>query len=277
MSSPPVPYFGGKQRIASKIANLLPSHQHYVEPFGGGLSVLFAKRPAPMETVSDIDGHIMAFWRVLRDRPADLARACALTPHARTEHAAAADLNVDDDLEHARRVWIRLTQGRGGQLRKTGWRYHVDPSGSTMSMSAYLRGYVQRIIPAAERLQRVSLECKPALDLIAQYGQHPGVLLYLDPPYLGSTRAGSTDGYRVEMIRPDQHAALLASIVDLPCAVVLSGYSSEQYDDALSKWSRIEIDASTGQGSVWSKRTEVLWSNREINTPSLFDVGGESA
>ena len=33
-------------------------------------------------------------------------------------------------------------------------------------------------MPAAERLQRVSLECKPALDLIAQYGQHPGVLLW---------------------------------------------------------------------------------------------------
>lgn len=271
MSTPPVPYYGGKQKIAQRIAAVLPPHAHYVEPFAGGLSVLFAKRPSQMETVNDIDGHIMTFWRVLRDRPDDLARACALTPHARAEHQDAVNLDTADDLEHARRVWVRLTQGRTGQLRSTGWRYHVDPSGSTMSMPAYLRGYVQRILPAAERLQRVTLECKPALDLIDQYGQHADVLLYLDPPYLGSTRTGSGSGYRMEMTAKTQHADLLCAILDLPCAVVLSGYASEMYDGVLEAWDRIEIPASTGQGSVWSERTEVLWSNRDIAAPSLFD------
>jgi len=275
MTAAPVPYFGGKQRIAHQIAALLPAHQHYVEPYAGGLSVLFAKRPAPMETVNDIDGHIMAFWRVLRDRPEELARVCALTPHSRSEHAEAADVDgPGDDLEHARRVWVRLTQGRTGQLRSTGWRYHVNPAGSSMSMSAYLRGYVQRMLPAAERLHRVSLECKPALELIQQYGQHPDVLLYLDPPYLGSTRTGSTTGYRMEMAGESDHAEMLAAIADLPCAVVLSGYASDQYDGALTDWDRVEIAASTGQGSVWSERTEVLWSNREVSTPALF--GGAS-
>jgi DNA adenine methylase len=88
---PPVTYYGGKTTIAARIVSLLPRHRHYVEPFAGSLAVLLAKPPSPMETVNDIDRDLMTFWRVLRERPADLGRACVMTPHSRREarHAAA--------------------------------------------------------------------------------------------------------------------------------------------------------------------------------------------
>ena len=79
----PVPYFGSKQRIAHWITSLLPDHDHYVEPFAGSLSVLLAKAPSRRETVNDLDAELMTFWRVLRDQPAELLRACMLTPHSR--------------------------------------------------------------------------------------------------------------------------------------------------------------------------------------------------
>src|SRR5436305_8185500 len=110
---PPFAYYGGKTTLADAIIDVLPQHEHYVEPFAGSLAVLLAKPRSRMETVNDLDGDIMTFWRVLRDRPEDLARVCSLTPHSRLEHATAQDedlAGVTDELERARRVWVLLTQ-----------------------------------------------------------------------------------------------------------------------------------------------------------------------
>jgi DNA adenine methylase len=257
----PVPYFGSKQRIAPWIASLLPAHGHYVEPFAGGLSVLLAKRPSPMETVNDLDGELMTFWRVLRDRPDELLRACMLTPHGRAELAATFEPTTDD-LELARRIWCRLAQGRSGTLRNTGWRHYIDPAGSATSMPGYMEGYVDRLAAAAERLRAVSLESLPALTLIGKYGAQPDVLLYVDPPYLGTTRPWSN--YRVEMKSEDEHRELAAALVDCRATVVLSGYDSPLYAELYDGWHRYTQQTMTGNAKADKARVEVLWANRPL-------------
>lgn len=277
MSAPPFAYFGGKTTLAPQIVDLLPSHRHYVEPFAGSLAVLLAKPPSTMETVNDLDGHLMTFWRVLRDRPDDLMRVCALTPHSRAEHLEAYDFDPGDDLEHARRVWVALTQGRGNTLRRTGWRYFQDPGrrGPT-SMPDYLTSYVERMRGAAARLAHVSLECRPALEIVEAYGRHDEVLIYADPPYLGSTR--SARQYLVEMSAGAEHAALAEALLGCRAAVVLSGYASPLYDEMFADWHRLEFRAYTGQGNHSDarndRRTEVLWSNRELGGQTLDLDGG---
>jgi DNA adenine methylase len=274
---PPFTYFGGKTAIADRIAALLPAHEHYVEPFAGSLAVLLAKPPSPMETVSDLDGDLMNFWRILRDRPADLERACALTPHSRAEHQLAYQ-PAGDDLERARRIWVLLTQGRSGQRsQRTGWRFYCDPRGSHSSMPDYLAAYVSRLAPAAARLAPVSLECRPALDLITQYGQHEQCLIYADPPYLETTRSscGRGPGYIHELRTEDDHRALAAAVHAARAAVVLSGYDSPLYQDLYGGWDRAEIAAFTGNARTGgARRTEVLWSNRPFPAAQtrLFEV-----
>lgn len=270
---PPFPYYGGKITIGPAIAALLPPHTHYVEPFAGSLAVLLAKPPSTHETVNDLDQALVNFWRVLRERPQELARVCALTPHSRAEWEACADFDAAaDDLERARRVWVRLTQGRSGRLRRMGWRHYVDPAGCAVGMPGYLDSYVDRMAPAVERLKNVSLECRPALDVIRKYGARRDVLLYVDPPYLGSTRANDRS-YRHELMADDEHRELAEVLHECAAAVVLSGYPSELYDRELYPgWDRHTIAANTGQGGTWQARTEVLWSNRPLGIqPSLLD------
>lgn len=271
MTAPPFTYYGGKTRLASQIAALLPERKHYVEPYAGSLAVLLAKPPSGMETVNDLDGELMTFWRVLRDQPDELARVCALTPHSRAEYAACSERDGLGDVEVARRVWCRLSQSRSGTLLSgVGWRHYIDPAGSSIGMPGYLEGYVRRMASASARLQRVSLECRPALEVIAAYGSAPDVLLYVDPPYVGSSRASS--GYQHEMRGDAEHRALLEALFEARAAVVLSGYQSGLYDAALSGWDRVEIPTTTGQGGTRQERAEVLWANRPISTPSLWDL-----
>lgn len=273
--TPPFAYFGGKTTLADRIVDVFPPHGHYVEPFAGSLAVLLAKPVSPHETVNDLDGALMTFWRVLRDQPDALARVCALTPHARAEHVADYDTPpCTSDLEIARRVWVQLSQGRSGTRRKTGWRHYVAPKGGN-SMPEYLAAYTDRIAPCAERLHHVSLESRPALELIERYGRDPDVLLYCDPPYLASTR-GWGNNYKVEMRTDDEHVGLLASLIDCRAAVVLSGYPNALYDQALDGWDRTELAGWTGNGirgdatKTDGNRTEVLWSNRTLAAPHLF-------
>lgn len=273
---PPFTYYGGKTNLARKIVRLLPDHEHYVEPFAGSLAVLLEKPRSNMETVNDLDQHLMTFWRVVRDRPQDLARAIDLTPHSRAEHAAAYDLDVADDLERARRVHVLLAQGRGATLRRTGWRFYRDPTGSTLSMPDYLNAYADRVPAAARRLHGVSLECRPALELIADYGQHPNVVLYEDPPY--DRRSRNSMNYLHEMGDEPQHRELAEANHACAAKVLISGYDSDLYRELYDDWDRVEIAAWTGNGirngatKTAGDRTEVLWANYSLASAVQLDL-----
>lgn len=267
MSAPPFAYYGGKANLADRIVSLLPSHKHYVEPFAGSLAVLFAKPQSQVETVNDLDGDLMTFWRVLRDQPDELARVCMLTPHSRAEHQAAYG-PAENDVERARRLWVLLSQGRTSRPVKTGWRHAVEPK--VGSFRTTLNGYVNRMGALAQRLSHVSLENRPALDVIAAFGGHPEVCLYVDPPYLAETRSGT--GYRHEMPAEGQHRDLAQALYACKAAVVLSGYESPLYADLFNGWHVERMAATSNQGTGASRRIEVLWSNRPLGRQAgLFD------
>lgn len=277
--TPPFGYFGSKVRIAPAIVDAFPAHTGYVEPYAGSLSVLLAKPQSTYEVVNDLDGDLVHFWRVLREHPDELARVCSLTPHSRQEYRAAWPIpDTVDDIERARLVWVKLAQGRGGALRSTGWRYHENPNARASSMPRTIHGYVARILDVAERLREVTIECLPALEVIARYGRDAGTLLYVDPPYLFDTRS-RTGIYRHEMGDVESHRALAAALHNATAAVVLSGYPSDLYDlELYPTWHRLELKAGTGQNARagYQERTEVLWANRPFNIhrqESLLEPG----
>ena len=96
-------YPGAKNRLATWICGYIPKHDVYLEPFAGSLAVLFNKQRSHIETVNDIDGEIVNFFRILRDRSGELERAIEFTPFSRSEYKAAYEKS-EDDLERAR-MW----------------------------------------------------------------------------------------------------------------------------------------------------------------------------
>ena len=269
---PPFAYYGGKTTLAPVIAALLPEHEHYVEPFAGSLAVLLAKRPSKLETVNDLDRDLVTFWRVLRDHPDDLERIAGLTPHARDEFEVSKSLDGQGDLERARRVWVRLTQSRSQSMKPAGWKFIKDVEGRSQSNGGrMLAAFAGRMESCAERLRLVSLECRDALEVIRDYGTVATACLYVDPPYLGSTRATN---YRVEMTADDAHIALADALNECKASVVLSGYDAPLYAELFDGWHRVDLQGATTLSGD-TDRVEVLWSNRRLGEPDLFTDFGE--
>lgn len=142
-----------------------------------------------------------------------------------------------------------------------------------------LNAYVDRLWAATERLAGVSLELRPALRLVEDYGQHPNVLLYIAPPYLGSTR-GWGNQFRHEMRGEAEHRELASALRGCAASVVLSGYRSALYDELYADWEHVETPSYTGQsgsnGRSDGLRTEVVWSNRQLGPDHLFSNESKS-
>lgn len=264
---PGFPYYGGKARMAPMIAELLPPHQVYVEPYAGSAAVLFAKEPTRHEVLNDLDGNVMAFYRAMRDSPEELHRALALTPYSRAEYLAA-DLSDPalDVVERARRFVVRTAQSVNatGASMTTGWALSTTRN---QSRPATFAGAVDRLPHLAERLRRVYLEQADALEVIARHGRNPSATIYVDPPYLASTRRALSGTYRVDAHDLDHHKALLATVCETEAAVVLSGYDADLYRDMLTGWRVVELSvgkpSANRSGEKQSTSTEVLWINRK--------------
>lgn len=89
------------------------------------------------------------------------------------------------------------------------------------------------------------------------YASAGRVLIYSDPPYLHETRSSSAR-YRHEYTVGD-HYRLLHCLCSMPenVSVIVSGYPSSVYDNALPGWRSKEFQAMT-RGGV---RTEKIWMN----------------
>lgn len=260
----PIPYYGSKGIMGPRIAALLPPHEHYVECFAGSLAVLLVKRQSRLETVNDLDEHLVTFWRVVRDRPQDLVDLLDATPHSRAEFKVALDLDGPlSDVERARRVFTRIVQGRMGTLVKTGWRFKVAPDSNATIMADEIARFRRRIIGVSERIRRVQVECMPALDMILRYGVEPSNLLYLDPPYVAESRA-SVGHYRMEMPDEERHRAMAKAAAECKAAVVVSGYRSDLYAELFEGWYVEELPTQTMAGGARKATCEVLWSNRPL-------------
>ena len=265
---PPFAYYGGKVGMSQRIVSLLPPHRVYIEPYLGCGAVLLAKPRSQHEIVNDLDGALVAFWRCLRDRPADLERACALTPYAREEFEET-DLDGDvDDLELARRFFVRVTQSFGKSAGpSSGWSVTTTRTQSP-AISALTKA--ARFGALAERLAGVVIERYDAPGLIDRLATSDTVI-YADPPYLASTRsARGGNGYRIEADE-EHHERLADALHATPATVLLSGYHSPLYDRLYDGWDRVEvpvrIHASNAVTSERGYRVEVLWSNRELREP----------
>src|SRR6266852_5940246 len=113
---PPVKWHGGKRYLAKRIIEHFPKHRIYLEPFGGGASVLLNKQPVEVEVYNDLDLRITRLFRVLRDQGDKFLAKVQLTPYSQVEFDDAKNYPPGaTDLDMALCDFIRWRQSFGGK------------------------------------------------------------------------------------------------------------------------------------------------------------------
>ena len=267
----PLKWHGGKFYLAKEIIKRFPPHVHYVEPYAGGMAVLFAK-PAEWieghsEVANDLNGELVNFWHVLKTWPDALIRRLDCTPFSESEFRNATTYREQlTPIGNAANFFVRYRQSRQGlgkdfaTLSRTRTR-----RGMNEQVSSWLTA-VEGLPEAHDRLKRVVILNRPALDVIRQQ-DGPNTFFYLDPPYLHETRV-TTGDYEHEMAET-QHFDLLKLLNQIEGKFLLSGYPSPMYANAAADngWHCDEIQIDNKASSKKSKDTKVecLWRNYELS------------
>jgi len=214
---------------------------------------------------------VVNLFKVIRERPEELAALIEMTPWARDEYYASYE-RTGDELEDARRFLVRCWQAFGAKTcGQPGWRHEAKGTMRASTVSTWLV-LPKRILDIADRLRQAQIENKNALELLKMY-HYPDCLIYADPPYLLNTRSGKL--YAREMT-VKEHEELLEALNRHPGPVLLSGYACPLYDERLKHWTRKTAQAWAEGGR---KREEVLWLNpvaselNEYRQLSLLDKG----
>lgn len=262
MKRPALRYHGGKWRLAPWVIAHFPAHRVYVEPFGGGGSVLLRKPRAYAEVYNDKWGRVVDVFKVMRDPElaTELRRRLHLTPYSRDEFEEsdeAAHAAEQDIIERVRMTVIRSFMGHGSESTradsKTGFRSNCNRSHTTPAHD--WRNWPEYVPTFVERLRGVVIENMDAVEVMRR---HDGseTLHYCDPPYVHSTRK-KRQGYAFELDNSD-HEHLAETLHGLSGMVVLSGYQCDLYSALYRHWQRFDREA-LADGAL--PRVESLWLN----------------
>ena len=227
----PILWFGGKGKVVRWLLNFVPSHKYYLEAFGGGASLLFAKSPVSFEVYNDLDEGLFSFFKVLRDpnKFRRFYRRACLTPYSRKEYQYARDnwRSCEDEIEKARMWYVVVRMSFGGRF-ESGWGYSFSRIDRNMphTCSAWLSAL--DMLPAIhQRIRTVQIENLDWRECLKKYDRgYDEEFVYLDPPYVRTTRRAGE--YSHEMTDAD-HRELVEYLLTHKRKVMLSGYDNEIY------------------------------------------------
>jgi len=181
---------GGKFFLIKKLLPLIPPHEVYVEVFGGAANLLFNKPPSKVEVYNDINSELVNFFRVLRDdvKWKILQEKLLLTPYSREEfELACREENGLDDVERARRFFVRIQQSYGGRGETFGY-------GLSRSKAST---YFHKLYGFAEfhdRIRNVVVENDDFEKIIKRYDS-PATFFFPRPTIFGAFGEGGVSEY----------------------------------------------------------------------------------
>ena len=171
----PLGWVWGKSKLSKEIISLFPQHTHYVEVFGWGLSVLFAKESSKLETINDINNDLINFWRIISTKPQSLSHHLNQLFVSRVifNQIKLSKYKPKSDIQRAAYFYYLVTQsfwskGTHFAMTSKAWR---KPKNLWKDFTKWTK-----------RLQFVTVENMSFEQLLLKYDSKD-TFFYLDPPY----------------------------------------------------------------------------------------------
>lgn len=271
----PLVYYGGKSRDSQFILNQFPPHETFVDVFGGGGAITFAKFPSKVDVYNDL-GNVSNFYKVLRDYGDELYEKLYLTPFSRQDFYNARDfitplvqkyldekkLLPDEMVEWARCWYLVIMESFSHEEKATSWKVS-----KTVDLTNGFNSHVEELPRFVDRLRSVTIENLDFMKLLKLYDSQD-TLFYLDPPYVKGTRGEGARGAYVHEMPIERHKEMLDYLtIDLKGQAVVSMYAYPMYDDMLKDWRRVSIKHPGGiknSHSVTGDREEIVWVKEHI-------------
>lgn len=259
----PISYYGGKQKLASKIISVIPEHKLYCEPFLGGAAVFFAKEPSCIEVINDTNRELINFYKTVQNDFVGLEKEIRISLHSRDLHRKASVIynhpDMFTEIKRAWAVWVLSSQSFSAQLDSS-FGFDLTKNTTTKKIINNRDRFTEEY---AIRLQNVQLEAADALYVIGSRDTSNS-FFYCDPPYFNSD-CGHYDGYSKE-----DFEMLLNKLANIKGKFLLSSYPSDillKYAKAngWNMWS-VEQGVTINNKSGYIKRkVEVLTANYPID------------
>lgn len=262
-SKPPITYYGGKQKLAKKILELIPEHQLYSEVFFGGGAIYFAKEPT-QSVINDTNNNLINFYRQLKQNNEALINEIDATLYAQEEHRLANRLyqdkvSVEDThfspeekvlVKKAWAVFVLAHQSMYSIFCNTWNASYSERSGGGKSITNNPKKFNQKKVNMlingyCERLQNTSIYNDDALYVLKKCDKSH-TFHYIDPPYFNSN-CGHYKGYNEQ-----DFENLLIQCGQLQGKFMLSSYPSELLSKyaKMNNWRTIEVEMQKSAGAT---------------------------
>lgn len=204
MTSPIIPWIGGKRRLADRLLPYFPPHQCYVEPFAGGAAMFFLRpSPAEVEVLNDVNGELVNLYRVVKHHLEEFVRQFKYAFSSRQifKWLQITPEETLTDIQRAARFYYLQHAAFGGRVR--GQTYGT----ATTTSPGFLLRLEETLSAAWLRLADTYIENLTWQDCVGRYDR-PHTFFFMDPPYW------ETEGYGVNF-GWDQYEALADTLATL--------------------------------------------------------------
>jgi DNA adenine methylase len=253
---------GGKGRQLNDLLPLIPNTRVYVEPFGGGASVLLNRTRSPVEVYNDLDYALVNLFQCVRDYGGELSEVLSLVPYSRVEFERCLSFDgITDPVRRAAAFYTVINQSISGKrlARKGDW-----ARGRLDNLANRWVERIENLGGIIERVRGVQIECRDALDILGEW-DGDDVTFYCDPPYVLDTRS-KRKYYAVEP-GDEYHQELVDVLLEVRGAVVLSGYNHPVYSRLLDAgwwcdtYGSLAVMEVVQKGGVKRERVEIVFRN----------------